>query len=66
MQLIREIQSPILMIEAKSGIAATLPFLKKRYQEARNLEHLVLEGGHHIHLDKPEIVAFEILRFLGT
>ena len=66
LQFIREIQNPILMIEASLGIAKTLPFLEKRYKEAKNLQRTVLEGGHHIHLDKPELVGKEILRFLET
>lgn len=65
LEFIKNIKNPILMIEASKGIAKTLPFLKNRYAAAANIRVITLEGGHHLHMDKPKIVIEAILDFLS-
>ena len=38
--------------------------LQKRMPYVNNLQHQIIPGGHHLHLDNPEPVAKAIREFL--
>ena len=62
---IREITAPVLVIEARdTKIQRWRDFLRSRLPEVRTLKHLVLPGGHHLHLDDPLPVAEAIRDFV--
>ncbi|RVT46475.1 alpha/beta hydrolase [Rheinheimera sediminis] len=63
-QLLRDIQCPVLAILAKDG----LEMMQKSRQVYQNcysqLKLVELHGGHHCHMTQPEMTADEIRQFL--
>ena len=39
--------------------------LQKRMPYVKNLQHQIVPGGHHLHLDNPEPIAMAIREFLN-
>jgi len=64
---LKEITAPVLLLEAGNNkqdqwrklYTSRIPYVK-------NLQHRIVSGNHHLHLDNPEAVAFEIRQFLGN
>ena len=62
---IKEITSPLLLIEAENTKKDYwYELLKKRMPLVNNLQHRIFPGEHHLHLDNPEPVAMAISEFL--
>lgn len=63
---IKEITAPVLLIEAKhTEKDYWYELLQKRMPLVNNLQHQIIPGGHHLHLDNPEPVAKAIRDFLN-
>ena len=62
---IKEITAPVLLIEAEhTEKDYWYELLQKRMPYVKNLQHQIVPGGHHLHLDNPEPVAMAIREFL--
>ena len=62
---IEEITAPVLLIEAEhTEKDYWYELLQKRMPYVNKLEHQIIPGGHHLHLDNPEPVAMAIHEFL--
>ena len=62
---IKEIAAPVLLIEAQhTDRDYWYELLQKRLPYVNNLQHQIIPGGHHLHLDNPEPVAMAIREFL--
>ena len=63
---IKEITAPVLLIEAEhTEKDYWYELLQKRLPYVNNLQHQIVPGGHHLHLDNPEPVAKAIHEFLN-
>ena len=63
---IKEITAPVLLIEAEhTEKDYWYELLQKRMPYVKNLQHQIVPGGHHLHLDNPEPVAKAIREFLN-
>jgi pimeloyl-ACP methyl ester carboxylesterase len=54
---------PSLLLEASDGVLNGRPEIAGRRRALRRLEHHVLAGGHHLHLETPELVLEPLQRF---
>ena len=62
---IEEITAPVLLIEAEhTEKDYWYELLQKRMPYVNKLQHQIIPGGHHLHLDNPEPVAMAIHEFL--
>ncbi len=62
---IKEITAPVLLIEAEhTEKDYWYELLQKRMPYVNKLQHQIIPGGHHLHLDNPEPVAMAIHEFL--
>ena len=63
---IKEITAPVLLIEAEhTEKDYWYELLQKRIPYVNKLQHQIIPGGHHLHLDNPEPVAMAIHEFLN-
>ena len=63
---IKEITAPVLLIEAEhTEKDYWYELLQKRMPYVNKLQHQIIPGGHHLHLDNPEPVAMAIHEFLN-
>ena len=59
---LRRIQSPTLLIRARSGWPADPQKMRTRVEAIPNCTVLEVDGKHHVHLDAPLSVAEELVR----
>ena len=60
---LREITAPVLLIEAENTQRDEWKKLFiKRIPYVKNLQHCIVSGDHHLHLDNPEDVSAVILK----
>ncbi len=59
-----EIRCPSLLIRGKQGLAIPSDILSGRKVAIKNLRELVVAGGHHLHMDNPEIIVEPLRHFL--
>ena len=52
LELLKQIQIPVLLIEGDKGFLRNSELFSARKSQVINLETKVLEGGHHVHLEK--------------
>ncbi len=64
--LLTQINCPVLLIEADQGMFTDRPMLQTRKQYLASLKTEVLEGGHHVHMEKPEQTVKLITQFIGS
>ncbi len=62
--MLRAIDCPVLLIEADKGLFANNTLVQSRKDLIGRLEAILLAGGHHIHMEKPEKTASLINEFL--
>ena len=63
---LQKITAPVLLIEAENAKQDQWKkLLLKRIPYVKNLQHHVVTGDHHLHLDNPEAVAKVIRNFLN-
>lgn len=62
---IRGISRPTLVINGEKGYEMMKKVLRERQAWVANLISAECEGGHHLHMDKPQAVASEIVNFLN-
>ena len=64
MQLLRDIQCPVLAILASDGLEM-MQQARQQYQSCyQQLEWVEITGGHHCHMTQPEQTANAIRQFL--
>jgi pimeloyl-ACP methyl ester carboxylesterase len=61
---IHQISCPVLALMATER-NFTMTDIEPRMKQYRDLKMVTVKGGHHIHMDVPEIVQQHILEFLG-
>ena len=63
---LRDITSPVLLIEAEHGRENRWrELVRRRLPEIPRLQRRILPGEHHLHLDNPKPVAMEIQAFMA-
>ncbi|WP_411821388.1 alpha/beta fold hydrolase [Leptospira sp. 'Mane'] len=62
----RKITCPTLLILGDKSVYPLAERFTARKEAIQNFKQTILPGGHHLHMDHPEIVAKEILTFLDT
>ncbi len=63
-QYLSDIQCEAMLIRSNQGILKTWPSLAGREPILKKLDVIDIEGGHHCHMDTPEIVAQYLSPFL--
>jgi len=64
--ILPNIKSQTLLIEGESGFLrpTNAEHMQRRKELVSNLEVCLMPGGHHLHLETPEIIANKIIQFL--
>ena len=62
--ILKGIEARTLLIMAESGLIRERSTTNERIIAIRDLTQKIVVGGHHVHLDNPDIVASEIKQFL--
>jgi len=61
-----QVSCPALLLEAGQGVLTGRAEMAARRAAVNELEHHRLDGGHHLHLETPELVIGHLGRFLAT
>jgi pimeloyl-ACP methyl ester carboxylesterase len=61
---LKRIHVPSLLIWGDQGYQWEKKILEGRANAVANLKQITLAGNHHIHMDEPEVVGEQIVRFL--
>lgn len=64
MQLLNDIQCPVLAVLAKDGLEMMQKAKQEHQAHYRQLELVEIQGGHHCHMMQPKITADAIRQFL--
>ncbi|MBE0511031.1 MAG: alpha/beta hydrolase [Chromatiales bacterium] len=64
--VLRAIRCPAILISAEQGALLGWDGLARRKACVSGLQHVILPGGHHLHMEHPELVAAEIQHFLDS
>ena len=63
---LHKISAPVLLIEAKNEKKDQWnELMQELIPHVKNLQHRIITGDHHLHLDNPESVADVIHEFLN-
>lgn len=62
---LRRVECPALLVQATDGLRMDPAAFDRRCQAIRRLEIATFPGGHHLHLDTPEVVAPTLSQFLS-
>jgi pimeloyl-ACP methyl ester carboxylesterase len=62
---LRQITAKTCLIWASQGFSFDSDVVQQRVRAIKNMEIFHLEGGHHIHMEKPGIVAQLLVDFVG-
>lgn len=62
---LKKITCPVLVIRAKNGLPIDLNEAKDMINSLSNVTYHEIEGNHHVHLDKPDVVASLINDFIS-
>lgn len=65
LSFLSKIECPTLVVRADQGLRYNEEAIQGRLNAIQDSDVVTLEGGHHIHLAKPELVAPVLRRFLG-
>ena len=63
--LMHNITAKVLFIRAKQGMLQDLEKVKERVSYLSSCEQLDLEGGHHLHMQYPQLISTKIREFLS-
>ncbi len=63
-EVLRVIADKMLTIWGDNGFKKMYPEISKRGEQFALIKQVVLPGGHHLHMESPQLVAEEIVRFL--
>ncbi|MEM7195172.1 MAG: alpha/beta hydrolase [Pseudomonadota bacterium] len=61
---LRAVSVPVLLVVATEGVLSDADKLKRRVGYFNEITVVELEGGHHLHMDSPALVARSIKEFL--
>jgi pimeloyl-ACP methyl ester carboxylesterase len=64
--ILATIECPSLLLSAEQGALAGWEGLCARRDALTGLQVVELAGGHHLHMERPDVVAMELLRFYAT
>ncbi|NTS78442.1 alpha/beta hydrolase [Catenovulum sp. SM1970] len=62
-QIIEKITCPINVILASEGEPTIRKAFEHRQYKFKNMQYAVIEGSHHVHMEKPEQVLARIMKF---
>ncbi|TGN19712.1 alpha/beta fold hydrolase [Leptospira idonii] len=62
----KRINCPTLLVLGESSSFPIAKLYEDRKNAVPNLKQVILPGGHHLHMDHPEIVAGEIINFINS
>ena len=60
------VKCPVQVIQGTRGMTLDDETMKRRLEALRNPPVIAVEGGHHVHLDRPADVAAQVVRFIGA
>lgn len=63
LSIITHIKCPTLLINAQQGYPFDGPLYDARKEKVSTLEEIKVEGGHHIHMDEPQLIYNHMLEF---
>ncbi len=63
---LRSIQCPTMAIQGSQGYTSMADKFQQRASFVRDLQLVMCDGGHHVHMDNPTAVASHILQFLSA
>lgn len=64
--ILRSVETPTLLISATEGALQGWEDFERRKACVPNLQHVILTGRHHLHMEQPAVVASCINDFLAT
>ncbi|AWN73641.1 alpha/beta hydrolase [Legionella anisa] len=64
--MFRTLDPPICLIRAKQGVPYPENFFHERMQSIKNVTLHEVQGGHHVHMDSPELIADISIHFLNN
>ena len=60
------VKCPVRIIKGSQGLTLDDATMKRRLKALRDPRVVTIEGGHHVHLDRPGDVAAEVIRFVDS
>ena len=64
--MFKTLRIPVGLIKAKQGLSYPIDVFEKREAAIHDLKVMECEGGHHAHMENPEVVAQLMCEFLST
>jgi pimeloyl-ACP methyl ester carboxylesterase len=64
--ILNAIDVPALLLSAEQGALQGWPGFNARRAALRGLQHQLLSGGHHLHMELPQLVASHLKRFYAS
>jgi len=64
--VLKSIQCPVLYVEGEVGYKELQQSSQKRSPWIQNLTQITLKGGHHCHMETPDILAKTMLGFINS
>lgn len=61
---IQAVEQPVLVILGAQGIIQHRGPAEETLRLFRNVQQMTLEGGHHVHMDEPELISQRFLKFI--
>lgn len=61
---IQAVKQPALVILGAQGIVQNRSPAEETLKLFHNVQHMTLEGGHHVHMDEPELISQRFLTFI--
>lgn len=65
-ELVSHIHVPCLIILGETGFKSISEDLERRQAYFNNMQHTQVPGGHHFHLEHPELAAQKIIEYLSV
>ena len=63
LSIISHIKCPTLLINAQQGYPFDGPLYDARKNKVKTLEEIKIEGGHHVHMDNPQLIYTYMIEF---
>lgn len=61
---IQAVEQPVLVILGAQGIVQHRGPVEETLKLFRKVQHMTIEGGHHVHMDEPKLISERFLEFI--